>query len=236
MGVEPKKTNKPIAKLLHAAGLDLDAATRLLAEPPNVLAANHLQQAAEKILAAVRLHRGLLKAPALRRGPGQDEMDPRRELRGATVVRAEVGGEQEGRRAGVSCTRALRGSRRRDVRAEVRVGRGDDDTGATTTTAAGTTVSAIADTDRACAPIAPRSGDLGRRASTTIAVERVADKIASCCGSGRRRIRTVAAVAGPLLPAAFTTAATACQEQVCHGHCRCIETDHAAGSAAAATR
>jgi hypothetical protein len=57
MGVDPKKANKPIAKLLHAAGLDLDAATRLLAEPPNVLAANHLQQAAEKILAAVRLHR-----------------------------------------------------------------------------------------------------------------------------------------------------------------------------------
>jgi hypothetical protein len=55
MGVEPKKTNKPIAKLLHAAGLDLDAATRLLADPPNVLAANHLQQAAEKILSAVRL-------------------------------------------------------------------------------------------------------------------------------------------------------------------------------------
>jgi HEPN domain len=60
MGVESKKANKPIAKLLHAAGLDLDAATRLLAEPPNDLAANHLQQAAEKILAAVRLHRGLL--------------------------------------------------------------------------------------------------------------------------------------------------------------------------------
>jgi hypothetical protein len=60
MGVERKKANKPIAKLLHAAGLDLDAATRLLAEPPNDLAANHLQQAAEKILAAVRLHRGLL--------------------------------------------------------------------------------------------------------------------------------------------------------------------------------
>jgi len=60
MGVEPKRTNKPIAKLLDAASLDLDAAGRLLAEPPNVLAANHLQQAAEKILAAVRLHRGLL--------------------------------------------------------------------------------------------------------------------------------------------------------------------------------
>ena len=60
MGVEPKKTSKPIGKLLDAASLDLDAATRLLAEPPNVLAANHLQQAAEKILAAVRLHRGLI--------------------------------------------------------------------------------------------------------------------------------------------------------------------------------
>jgi hypothetical protein len=46
--------------LLGAAKLDLDAATRLLTEPPNILAANHLQQAAEKILSAVRLHRGLL--------------------------------------------------------------------------------------------------------------------------------------------------------------------------------
>jgi hypothetical protein len=54
----PKK--KPIARLLEAARLDLDAATRLLADPPNVLAANHLQQAAEKIVSAVRLHRGLL--------------------------------------------------------------------------------------------------------------------------------------------------------------------------------
>jgi HEPN domain len=54
----PKK--KPIARLLEAARLDLDAATRLLAEPPNVLAATHLQRAAEKIVSAVRLHRGLL--------------------------------------------------------------------------------------------------------------------------------------------------------------------------------
>ncbi len=54
------KRRKPIAKLLNAAGLDLDAARRLLADPPNVLAANHLQQAAEKIISAVRLHRGLL--------------------------------------------------------------------------------------------------------------------------------------------------------------------------------
>lgn len=60
MGVESKRTNKPIAKLLDAAALDLDAARRLLVDPPNALAANHLQQAAEKILGAVRLHRGLL--------------------------------------------------------------------------------------------------------------------------------------------------------------------------------
>jgi HEPN domain len=54
------KRKKPIAKLLQAASLDLDAARRLLTDPPNVLAANHLQQAAEKIISAVRLHRGLL--------------------------------------------------------------------------------------------------------------------------------------------------------------------------------
>ena len=54
------KQKKPIARLLQAAGLDLDAARRLLVDPPNVLAANHLQQAAEKIISAVRLHRGLL--------------------------------------------------------------------------------------------------------------------------------------------------------------------------------
>ncbi len=34
------KRKKPIAKLLQAASLDLDAARRLLADPPNVLAAN----------------------------------------------------------------------------------------------------------------------------------------------------------------------------------------------------
>jgi HEPN domain-containing protein len=56
MGADPKRANKPIAKLLDAANLDLDAARRLLVDPPNVLAANHLQQAAEKILSAVRLH------------------------------------------------------------------------------------------------------------------------------------------------------------------------------------
>ena len=57
---EPAPLSRPIATLLQAANLDLDAARRLLADPAKVLAANHLQQAAEKILAAVRLHRGLL--------------------------------------------------------------------------------------------------------------------------------------------------------------------------------
>jgi hypothetical protein len=60
MDARPPRKTKPIAKLLDAAKLDLDATTRLLVDPPNVLAANHLQQAAEKILGAVRLHRGLL--------------------------------------------------------------------------------------------------------------------------------------------------------------------------------
>ena len=54
------KRKKALAKLLQAASLDLDAARRLLADPPNVLAANHLQQAAEKLISAVRLHRGLI--------------------------------------------------------------------------------------------------------------------------------------------------------------------------------
>jgi hypothetical protein len=60
MDGDARRKKKPIVRLLDAAGLDLDAATRLLADPPNVLAANHLQQAAEKIVSAVRLHRGLL--------------------------------------------------------------------------------------------------------------------------------------------------------------------------------
>jgi len=55
-----QRSSRPIELLLQTAELDLDAASRLLADPPNVLAANHLQQAAEKILGAVRLHRGLL--------------------------------------------------------------------------------------------------------------------------------------------------------------------------------
>jgi hypothetical protein len=59
MGAD-ERGKKPIKKRLDAAALDLDAAARLLLDPPNLLAANHLQQAAEKILGAVRLHRGLL--------------------------------------------------------------------------------------------------------------------------------------------------------------------------------
>lgn len=43
MDDDARRKRKPIVKLLDAANLDLDAATRLLAEPPNVLAANHLQ-------------------------------------------------------------------------------------------------------------------------------------------------------------------------------------------------
>ncbi len=65
MAGDAKPAAKPIRKLLDAADLDLDAARRLLVDPPNVLAANHLQQAAEKILGAVRLHRGLLNTSAI---------------------------------------------------------------------------------------------------------------------------------------------------------------------------
>lgn len=60
MSTDQARRNKPIRRLLEAAALDIDAAKRLLADPPNILAANHLQQAAEKILGSVRLHRGLL--------------------------------------------------------------------------------------------------------------------------------------------------------------------------------
>ena len=45
--------------LLDDVASDLDAAQRLLADPPNRLAAFHVQQAAEKLVKALRLHRGL---------------------------------------------------------------------------------------------------------------------------------------------------------------------------------
>ncbi len=60
MGADGKSSATEIEKRLKAAELDLDAAQRLLSDPPNVLAAYHLQQAAEKVVSAVRLHRGLL--------------------------------------------------------------------------------------------------------------------------------------------------------------------------------
>ena len=50
MAADGKHKARPIEKLLKAASLDLDVAKRCLLDPPNILAANHLQQAAEKIL------------------------------------------------------------------------------------------------------------------------------------------------------------------------------------------
>jgi len=48
-----------IAAYLDDVDLELDAAKRLIAEPPNRFAAFHLQQAAEKLIKAIRLGRGL---------------------------------------------------------------------------------------------------------------------------------------------------------------------------------
>lgn len=55
----PKPERLVIAAYLDDVDLDLDAANRLVAEPPNRLAAFHLQQAAEKLIKAVRLAHGL---------------------------------------------------------------------------------------------------------------------------------------------------------------------------------
>jgi HEPN domain-containing protein len=55
----PKPQVLVIAAYLDDVDLDLDAAKRLIAEPPNRLAAFHLQQAAEKLIKAVRLGHGL---------------------------------------------------------------------------------------------------------------------------------------------------------------------------------
>ena len=49
-----------IKKLLDAADAEVDAAKRLLVPPINLLVFYHLQQTAEKILKAVRLHRGFI--------------------------------------------------------------------------------------------------------------------------------------------------------------------------------
>lgn len=48
-----------IAAYLDDVAAELDAATRLASPPPSRFAAFHLQQAAEKLVKAVRLHRGL---------------------------------------------------------------------------------------------------------------------------------------------------------------------------------
>ena len=55
----PKPDPRVIAAYLDDVGLELDAAKRLVADPPNRLAAFHLQQAAEKLVKAIRLGRGL---------------------------------------------------------------------------------------------------------------------------------------------------------------------------------
>jgi len=56
---QPTADLRVVVAYLDDVELDLDAATRLAVDPPNRLAAFHLQQAAEKLVKAVRLHRGL---------------------------------------------------------------------------------------------------------------------------------------------------------------------------------
>ena len=51
----PKPDLRVIAAFLDDVDLELDAAKRLIEEPPNRFAAFHLQQAAEKLVKAVRL-------------------------------------------------------------------------------------------------------------------------------------------------------------------------------------
>jgi len=58
-GDPPRGDPRVIVAYLDDVDLDLDAAKRLVAAPPNRLAAFHLQQAAEKLIKAVRLGRGL---------------------------------------------------------------------------------------------------------------------------------------------------------------------------------
>ena len=55
----PKADRRVVVAYLDDADLDLDAARRLIADPPNRHAAFHLQQAAEKLVKAVGLHRGV---------------------------------------------------------------------------------------------------------------------------------------------------------------------------------
>lgn len=55
----PKSDPRVINAYLDDVDLELDAAKRLIANPPNRFAAFHLEQAAEKLVKAVRLGRGL---------------------------------------------------------------------------------------------------------------------------------------------------------------------------------
>ena len=55
----PQPDPRVIAAYLDDVDLELDAAKRLIADPPNRFAAFHLEQAAEKLVKAVRLGRGL---------------------------------------------------------------------------------------------------------------------------------------------------------------------------------
>ncbi|HYO73050.1 MAG TPA: HEPN domain-containing protein [Archangium sp.] len=56
---KPRPDQRVIASYLDEVEAELDAVRRLVKPPPNRLAAFHLQQAAEKLIKAVRLHRGL---------------------------------------------------------------------------------------------------------------------------------------------------------------------------------
>jgi hypothetical protein len=62
-GEPPAPDPRVIAAFLDDVDLELDAARRLVADPPNRLAAFHLQQAAAKLVKAVRLRRRVLEAP-----------------------------------------------------------------------------------------------------------------------------------------------------------------------------
>jgi HEPN domain-containing protein len=60
MAAEPPAPDpRVIAAYLEDVDLEIDAARRLVADPPNRFAAFHLQQASEKLVKAVRLSRGL---------------------------------------------------------------------------------------------------------------------------------------------------------------------------------
>ena len=60
MPADPAKNSlRVIAAYLDDVDVDLDAGRRLVAEPANRMAAFHLQQAAEKLVKAIRLSRGV---------------------------------------------------------------------------------------------------------------------------------------------------------------------------------